>query len=99
VVPATESRYLMPENKNITSVNAVEIANTSNQKKLIWYWYDIGGYITSNQYYAKLFQILAQLQGKNYANLIAVSIECKSACKESQQYLEAYVRDWQSSDE
>jgi EpsI family protein len=95
VVPSTEGEYLISGGQNITRVNEAEITNNSNERKLVWYWYDIGGYITSNQYYAKLFQVFAQLRGKNYANLIAVSTTCKTECKERQQYLEQYLLDWQ----
>jgi EpsI family protein len=95
VIPATEGEYLIEEGQNITRVNEAEITNNSNERKLVWYWYDIGGYITSNQYYAKLLQVFAQLRGKNYANLMAVSITCRTECKEGQQYLEQYLLDWQ----
>ncbi|MES2625861.1 MAG: exosortase C-terminal domain/associated protein EpsI [Pseudomonadota bacterium] len=99
VVPSSEEQHLIQANQEIKSVNTVEVINSSRQKKLIWYWYDVGGHTTSNQYYAKLFQILAQLQGKNYANLVAISIACAGDCHERQQYLENYISGWQILDD
>ena len=99
VLPSTEERYLVTNMNAPYRVNTVEIINKSKEKKLVWYWYDIGGYVTSNQYYAKLFQILAQLEGKNYASLIAISIVCEDDCKERQHYLENYVSGWQVIDD
>jgi EpsI family protein len=95
VIPETESQHLIPGSETITRVNEAEIINSSREKKLVWYWYNVGGYITSNQYYAKLLQIFAQLRGENYANLMAVSIECETECQERQHYLEEYLLDWQ----
>ncbi len=95
VVPSTESRYLISDANQVKKVNAVEVVNNQNERKLVWYWYDIGGFVTSSQYAAKLLQIVAQLKGENYARLTAVSIVCGKSCGEKQHYLEDYVSAWQ----
>lgn len=97
-MPSGEYKYFITNNKSIKSVNAIEIMNISNNRKLVWYWYDVGGYITSNKYYAKAFQIFSQLQGKNYGDLIAISVLCEEECKEKEQYLEDYVSGWREVD-
>jgi hypothetical protein len=55
----------------------------------------VGGYITPNKYYAKVYQVFAQFQGKRYGNLIAISMLCEKECKEKEQYLEDFVSGWQ----
>lgn len=95
VIPETELQYPVPGSDDITKVNEAEVINNSYEKKLVWYWYDVGGHITSSPVYAKIFQIFAQLQGNNYANLMAISIECETECKEMRHYLEKYLLDWQ----
>lgn len=55
------------------------IKNSENNKRMVWYWYNIGGQTTINKYEAKLLQLRSLLTGKTQAFMVAVSIELNDA--------------------
>ena len=50
------------------------IENSRNEKRLVWYWYNIGGQLTVNKYEAKALQLVGLLKGQPQAYMVAVSV-------------------------
>ncbi len=50
------------------------IENSKNEKRLVWYWYNIGGQLTVNKYEAKALQLAGLLMGQPQAYMVAVSV-------------------------
>ncbi|MBE9568697.1 MAG: EpsI family protein [Proteobacteria bacterium] len=53
------------------------MTNSQNNKRLVWYWYNIGGQPTINKYQAKLLQLRSLLTGQPQSYMVAVSIAKK----------------------
>lgn len=51
-----------------------QIESSQNKKQLVWYWYNIGGWVTTNKYEAKVLQLAGMLLDKPQAYVVAVSI-------------------------
>lgn len=79
VEPASES-IMSPGGS--TSIRAATVAGKMKRER-VWYWYDVSGYETSNDYVAKIYQILGFLQGRSDAALVAASTSCSGDCKSS----------------
>jgi EpsI family protein len=62
------------------SIKAATVAARA-KKERVWYWYDVSGYTTSNEYVAKIYQILAFLRGRSDATLVAISTNCSGNCE------------------
>ncbi|MCP3670905.1 MAG: EpsI family protein [Gammaproteobacteria bacterium] len=66
---------------NITQLTLKNIHSTQNS--LVWYWFDIGGQQVASYQAAKLSQILANLQGHNFALFYAIELPCRDQhCKQ-----------------
>ena len=60
-----------------TTINKGVISNKKGQRLVYWY-YQIGGFQASEPYMAKLLQIPANIQKTPIASLVTISIECDS---------------------
>lgn len=74
--PASEMELVA--NDKLT-VQAVTVA--AAKKERVWYWYDVGGYLSSNEYRAKINQVLAFMSGRGDARLVSISAPCSEACE------------------
>ena len=57
------------------------IRNRTGNRKLIWYWYDIGGRVSHNKYIAKILEIGTLFTGRNYAGLTIIQADCETECE------------------
>ncbi len=62
-----------------------------NNQRLVWYWYNIAGYVTTNKYEAKMLQVLGLLTGKTWAYVIAVSTPVEGNIDSSRQVLKDFI--------
>ncbi|MDT8281571.1 MAG: EpsI family protein [Gammaproteobacteria bacterium] len=69
-----------PRNRSLPAHDVLEqvIKNSQNKERLVWYWYNIGGQVTTNKYQAKLLQLLGLLTAKPQAYMVAVSMAVES---------------------
>jgi EpsI family protein len=51
------------------------ISSTHGQKRLVWYWYDVSGYATNSDFFAKLLQLWGQITKQRFAAIVAVAID------------------------
>ena len=49
------------------------LETNDGKQRLVWYWYRIAGWTTTNKYKAKIFQLLALLKGDHQACVMAVA--------------------------
>ena len=63
--------------RNIGSQKILEQLLENNEKKqrLVWYWYNVAGMVTTNKYEAKILQIIGLIAGNDWAYIGAVSVE------------------------
>ena len=61
------------------------------KERLVWYWYVIGGQVTTNKYEAKVLQLAAMLKGEPQAYLVAVSIEVTDEKEVARDILREFV--------
>lgn len=76
IEPASQSIVELPEG---VSVQAVTVRGAKQER--VWYWYDVGGYVTSNDYAAKINQVRAFMSGRGDATLVAISAPCSGTCE------------------
>ncbi len=62
-----------------------------NNQRLVWYWYNVAGYITTNKYEAKMLQVLGLLTGKTWAYVTAVSTPVDGNIDSSRQVLKDFI--------
>ncbi|MDH5765291.1 MAG: EpsI family protein [Gammaproteobacteria bacterium] len=51
------------------------IENKDKKQKLVWYWYNVAGMVTTNKYEAKIMQIIGLISGKDWAYIAAVAYD------------------------
>jgi len=69
------------------------VENSKNEKRLVWYWYNIGGKLTVNKYEAKLLQLTGLLMGQPQAYMVAVSVPVNDDIERSRKVLKNIVND------
>ena len=69
------------------------IENSQNNKRLVWYWYNIGGQLTVNKYEAKVLQLAGLLMGQPQAYMVAVSVPVNENIELSREFLQQVVND------
>ena len=52
-----------------------ELISASGKQRLVWYWYRVAGFNTTNQYMAKGLQLLGMVTGKPQASVVAVAVD------------------------
>lgn len=62
-------------------------------RRVVFYWYDIGGWPTANDFTAKLSYGLRRLVGSPVSGLIAISAECNVDCEDARIQLVAWLQD------
>ena len=72
-------KYTRARDRQLSGYNIKEqlIANERSEQRLIWYWYNIGGQVTTNKYEAKVLQLAALLKQRPQSYVVAVSVEVK----------------------
>lgn len=98
IVPDSEQQLEIDiESGDVVNVLTAEIESTQGEHKLIWYWFDIGSYPTTNTYMAKVFQLLVLVNGRKDANLVAVASDCGFNCAFAAERIERFVQEAYSS--
>lgn len=69
------------------------IENSWNEKRLVWYWCDIGGKIAINKYEAKILQLTGLLKGRAQAHVVAVSVPVNGDIQQSRNFMQSIVND------
>jgi len=78
------------------TVLAVEIESLQGQRKLVWYWYEIGARSTTNTYTAKAYQLLGLFDGRKDGSLIAIAADCGFNCAQPKISIENFIREMYS---
>lgn len=71
------------------------IENSQKQKRLVWYWYNIGGRVTINKYEAKVMQLTGLITGQPQAYMAAVSVAIIGDVKNARKALAEITSDIQ----
>ena len=79
--------------QNINDRQVLEqiIYNDEKQQRLVWYWYNISGKITTSKYEAKILQLFGMLTGKNWGFIAAASVEKNNDIELSRQILKDFI--------
>ena len=64
------------------------IENSQNNKRLVWYWCNIGGQLTVNKHAAKVLLLAGLLMGKPQAYMVAVSVPVNDDVERSREFLQ-----------
>jgi EpsI family protein len=88
-------KYPRAKLKHLQTHDVMEqmIENSRNEKRLVWYWYNIGGQVTVNKYEAKLLQLKGLLIGQPQAYMAAVSVAINGDAEQSREFLNDIVSD------
>ena len=70
-----------------------EIQSRNRERKLIWYWYEVGRFSTNNIYLAKIYQLLALLDRRQDANLVVIAIDCVASCERNKPAIKQFLVD------
>lgn len=88
-------KYAHAYDRQLTGYHVKEqlLENSRFNKRLVWYWYDIGGRVTSNKYEAKVLQLVSMVTGKTHAKVLAISVEIKEDVSVARQSLSDFATD------
>ena len=83
-------------NENVYSVNGYTyreqlLENGSGARRLVWYWYNVGGRTTTNRYFAKLLQIPAVIFGGQGSYVVAIAMDRINDDSETRSALKSLV--------
>ena len=89
------TKYSHARLKHLQTFDVMEqvIENKQNNKRLVWYWYNIGGRLTVNKYEAKAMQLTGLLIGQPRAYMVAVSVPVKDDVEQSREFIQKLVND------
>lgn len=80
---------------NISEQDTLSINETIVQSKktnmIVWYWYDISGYKTSNEYLAKLYQVWVKLKGSDLNSTVIAVATSYDDVSEAERVLKRYL--------
>ena len=65
--------------------------NGTNEKRLVWYWYNIAGNVTTNKYEAKFLQVLGLVTGKPWAYVAAATVQTGEDINFSRRILKDFI--------
>jgi exosortase A len=65
--------------------------NRAKQQRLVWYWYNVAGKLTTNKYEAKLLQVLGLLTGESWAFVVAVAAQTGDDPDSTRQLLKDFI--------
>lgn len=82
--PATETAF-----DGDMTVNQLNLKSTrSDERYMVWYWFEVGGQVTASYAYAKLLQIPALLERENHALVTVLWSRCRDVrCNDAQSVL------------
>jgi len=75
------------------TVTALTLRGPGGQRRLVWYWYNVGGRQTVSPVSAKLFEIVGLFTGRSDASMIAISTTCNPACAEAEPVLDSFLQE------
>jgi EpsI family protein len=67
------------------------LASSAKKQRLVWYWYNIAGNVTTNKYKAKIFQMLGLITGKRWAFVVAVAAQTDDDVDSTREVLKDFV--------
>jgi len=67
------------------------LANGAGKQRLVWYWYNVAGTVTTNKYEAKVLQVLGLLTGKSWGFVTAAAIETNNDVDFTRQVLKDFI--------
>jgi exosortase A len=71
------------------------IEKNQNNKRLVWYWYNISGQLTVNKYEAKAMQLAGLLMGQPQAYMVAVSVPVGDDIEQAREFIKNIINDLQ----
>lgn len=86
-------QYTRARNRRLNGYDVKEqlIENGQAKKRLIWYWYVIGGWVTTNNYEAKVLQLAAAINNKAQAYVVAVSVDVDGNIENARETLHQFI--------
>lgn len=87
------AKYTRPRIKSLVGHKVMEqlIENNQGIKRLVWYWYNISGWVTVNKYEAKGLQLAGMLAGNQKAYMVAASMIVDEDENHTRQQLSDFV--------
>jgi EpsI family protein len=67
------------------------LESTSGQRRLVWYWYRVGGRQTISDYRAKLLQLWGDLEGNHQATVIVIATDFDENADTARQVLAEFL--------
>jgi EpsI family protein len=67
------------------------LESTSGQRRLVWYWYRVGGRRMTSEYLAKLLQLSVILGGDHSASVIVVATDFDENADTARQTLQEFL--------
>jgi len=87
------SVYPRPHLQSLDNRQVLEqlLDNGARKQRLVWYWYNVAGTVTTNKYEAKVLQVLGLLTGKSWSFVAAAAIETNDDIDFARQVLKDFI--------
>ncbi len=63
----------------------------SGRQRLVWLWYEVAGWRTTNRYAAKLFKVAGAIMGRSRAAVIAVATDVSGDAENARQRIDSFI--------
>ena len=89
-----DEEYIQPYTRRFGHFSVLEQRlRGNNEERIVWYWYNIGGWTTTNFYAAKFLQLASYFLGRTEAYMVAVSAAVKTDVPAARRVLEIFIDD------
>lgn len=75
----------------VTSVLEQELISASGQRRLVWFWYRVAGWNTTNRYAAKGLQVLGRVTRRPQASVFAIAVDMQGDLDDVQGVLREFL--------
>ncbi|MDH5387394.1 MAG: EpsI family protein [Gammaproteobacteria bacterium] len=85
--------YPRPILQNIEERQVLEqvLDNDAKKQRVVWYWYNVAGTVTTNKYEAKILQALGLLDGKTWGFVMAVATDMSDDIDFTRQVMKDFI--------
>lgn len=87
------SVYPRPHLQSLDNRQVLEqlLDNGAKKQRLVWYWYNVAGTVTTNKYEAKALQVLGLLTGKSWGFVAAAAVDTNDDVDFTRQILKDFI--------
>ena len=96
-----QTKYTRAKGRVLDDMQVLEqkLESGRGRQRLVWYWYSVGGILTTKTYVAKALQVLGALTGNTRSYVIAVAVDDVEGAEEARDLMHEFISDMENIQE